>query len=205
MLTLARNLRFRRLMLGAALAAIGITANNSARSDEPKWPTQPYKYIVVDQDVRDVLVEFGRNIGIPTRISDAVAGRRVRGEFTTLKAKEFLQRLCSSYGLVWYFDGSALHINTEAEVRTELITLVGVRSRSLVSRLEELRLTDARYPVRVTDDVRVVSVSGPPPYLALVHQAVAALEKAGAPQPVREVPDGDEKRVRVFRGNREGT
>ena len=177
----------------------------SARSAEPEWPAEPYKYIVVDQDLRDVLIEFGRNIGIHTKISDAVAGRRVRSEFTPVGAREFLQRLCNSYGLVWYFDGTVLHINVEGEIRTELITLGNIRSDKLIERLGALGVADPRYAIRATDDANVVSISGPPPFLSLVHQTVTALEKSMAPQPVREVTDGDEKRVRIFRGSREGT
>jgi type III secretion protein C len=157
--------------------------------------------MVIDQDIRDVLIEFGRNIGVHTKISDAVAGRRVRGEFTIVGAREFLQRLCGGYGLVWYFDGSVLHVNAESEIRTELIPLMAVRADSLEARLTALGVSDARYPIRTTGNAGVVSVSGPPPFLTLVRQTVAAMEKALAPPSMREVTDGDEKRVRIFRGN----
>ena len=38
-------------------------------------------------------------------------------------AKEFLDTLCESYGLVWYFDGAVLHVNAKAELKTELISI----------------------------------------------------------------------------------
>ena len=199
------NMRLQRLIFAVALIAIALISNNPARSAEPKWPPSPYKYIVIDQELRDVLTEFGRNIGVHTSISPAVTGRRVRSEFAVVGAREFLQRLCGSHGLVWYFDGTVLHINVESEIRTELITLASVRSDNLVDRLNALGVADSRFAIRITANTSVVSVSGPPPFLSLVRQTVAALEKSMAPLPIREVTDGDEKRVRVFRGNREGS
>ena len=199
------NSRLNWLIFAVALTALSLVSNNSARSAEPKWPPSPYKYIVIDQELRDVLTEFGRNIGVHTSISPAVTGRRVRSEFTVVGAREFLQRLCTSHGLVWYFDGAMLHINVEGEIRTELINLVSVKSDSLVDRLDALGVADPRFAIRTTANTGVVSVSGPPPFLARVRQTIAALEKSMAPLPVREVTDGDERRVRVFRGNREGS
>ena len=193
-----------RLALGSSAVCLAMFFNYSARSAEPKWPAQPYRYMVVDQDLRDVLTEFGRNIGVPIRISDAAAGRRVRSEFATLGARDFLQRLCSGYGLVWYFDGTVLHISGDGEIRTEFITLAAVRSDKLLDRLNALGIADSRYAVRTTGKAGVVSISGPPPFLSLVRQTVDAMEKSMAPQPVREVKDGDEKKVRVFRGVHEG-
>jgi type II secretory pathway component GspD/PulD (secretin) len=199
------HLQPRRFMLAVALTCISFIPNHSARSAEPNWPPQLYKYIVVDQDLRDVLIEFGRNIGVHTKISEAVAGRRVRSEFTAVGARAFLQRICSSYGLAWYFDGTVLHVNAEGEIRTELFTLVYIRADRLLERLNSLGVNDPRYPISTTGNISVVSASGPPPFLSLVRQTVAALEKSMAPRRIREVTDGDETTVRVFRGNREGS
>jgi type II secretory pathway component GspD/PulD (secretin) len=205
MLNRLPNVRMCRLIQAAALICFPFIFNNMARSAEPKWPPQLYKYMVIDQDLKDVLIEFGRNIGVHTKISEAVAGRRVRGESTAVSAREFLQRICGSYGLAWYFDGTILHVNTESEIRTELTTLMYVRADKLLERLTALGVTDPRYPIRTTENVSVVSASGPPPFIALVRQTVAALEKSMAPRRLREMIDGDETTVRIFRGIKEGS
>src|SRR5215467_12656878 len=93
-----------------------------AHAMEPKWPTGPYKYLVIDQDIKGVLSEFGRNVDMPVDLSDQVKGR-LRGRLPTASAKEFLDSLCESYGLVWYFDGAVLHVNAKAELKTELISI----------------------------------------------------------------------------------
>jgi len=170
-----------------------------AQGMQPKWPAGPYKYLVIDQDIRDVLVEFGRNIDVPVDVSGQVKGR-LRGRLQVASAEAFLDALCESYGLVWYFDGAVLHVNAKTEVKTELMNIGRLTARDLADRLTALGITDARFSVRSTPDVDVVSVSGPPPFLSLVRQTVTAMARGGQPA-VREDTHGDATRVRVFRGS----
>ena len=182
---------FAVLLVTAALAPAG-----AAFALEPKWPAGPYKYLVIDQDVKGVLTEFGRNIGVPVDVSDQVKGR-LRGRLAVATARDFLDRLCESYGLVWYFDGAVLHVNARAEIRTELISVGRISPGEVSEKLNALGIADPRFPVRSTQDMSVVSVSGPPSFVSLVRQTLTAL---APPPPVREDSHGDEIRVRVFRG-----
>jgi type III secretion protein C len=172
------------IVIAALAALIG-----PVQALEPKWPPGPYKYLVIDQDIKDVLTEFGRNIGVPVEVSDQVTGR-LRGRLPVVTAKEFLNRLCDSYGLVWYFDGSTLHINTKTEVKTELIDIGRLPSDQLTTRLNALGIADPRFPVRSTPNGGVVSVSGPPSYVALVRQTLTAMARAAS---VRQ-------RITIWRG-----
>ena len=45
----------------ACAVVIGVWHPSFAVAAEPAWPKEPYRYLVVDQDLRDVLTEFGRN------------------------------------------------------------------------------------------------------------------------------------------------
>jgi type III secretion protein C len=176
-----------------------------ADSAEPRWPKEPYKYLVIDQDLREILAEFGRNVRIPIRVSDNVAKRRVRNDMAVAAPREFLQRLCDAYGLVWYYDGAVMHISDDSEVRTEFLNTGSVGTDTLKSRLENLGVADPRFTIRAGGNASVATVSGPPPYLAMVRKTLDALEKANAPRPVQEVTNGDTLKVRVFRGSREGS
>jgi len=182
---------FTVLVVTAALASVG-----SAFGGEPQWPVGPFKYMVIDQDIKGVLTEFGRNVGVPIDLSDQVKGR-LRGRLAVAPAREFLERLCESYGLVWYFDGAVLHVSAKAEIRTELVSIGRLSPGEVSEKLNALGIADPRFPVRTTPDTGVVSVSGPPPFLSLVRQTLIAL---APPPPVREDTHGDEIRVRVFRG-----
>lgn len=176
------------VMLGSVAPVLGM---------EPQWPTKPYKYLVIDQDIGGVLVEFGRNVGVPVDISDQVKGR-LRGRLAVTTARKFLDGLCESYGLVWYFDGAVLHVNAKTEIRTELVNVGRLSPGEAREKLNALGVADDRFTVRSTQDSSIISVSGPPPFVSLVRQTLAAL---GSPSPqVREDSHGDDIRVRVFRG-----
>jgi type II secretory pathway component GspD/PulD (secretin) len=195
-----------RAPLFAACAMLMLPVS-PAQSLEPKWPSGPYRYLVVDQDLRDILAEFGRNLNMGVEISNQVTGRRIRGRMPITTAKEFLTRLCASYGLVWYYDGAKLHINAENEVRSEMVSLGQVNPAVMKERLQELGIADARYEIRTPgDNSRVLAVSGPPRYLEHIREAVAAMQKPVAPaKNVQEVPNGDYKNVRIFRGGQNGS
>jgi type II secretory pathway component GspD/PulD (secretin) len=182
-----------------------ITPAHTAWSSEPKWPKEPYNYLVIDQDVRDVLTEFGRNIRVPVKLSDGVARRRLRNDVAVAPPREFLQRICNAYGLVWYYDGAVLHISDDSELRTELLNTGAVGVENLLSRLNGLGITDPRYTIRANGNAGVITVSGPPPYVTMVRKTIDALDKASAPRPVQEVTGDDTTKVRVFRGTREGS
>lgn len=175
------------LVLIAALAGL----IGPVQSLEPKWPLGPYKYLVIDQDIKDVLTEFGRNIGVPVEVSGQIKGR-LRGRLPVVTAKEFLKKLCEGYGLVWYFDGATLHINAKTELKTELIDIGRLPSNQLTIRLDALGIADPRFPVRSTPNGGVVSVSGPPSYVALVRQTLTAMARAA---PVRQ-----DMRVTIWHG-----
>src|ERR671930_240108 len=71
----------------------------------PSWFARPFQYVVINQDVRGILTEFGRNMGVPVILSDKVGGR-VRGQVVERaksqeSAGEFLTRLAEANGLTW--------------------------------------------------------------------------------------------------------
>jgi type II secretory pathway component GspD/PulD (secretin) len=180
-----------RLTVIASLSLL----SGSVASAEIKWRAGPYKYVVIDQDIKDVMIEFGSNINVPVRVSDQVTGH-LRGPLPITTAEDFLKGLCESHGLVWYFDGSVLHISAAKEIETVFIDIGRLRPQELSDKLLKLGIADSRYPVIATANADVVSVSGPPPYVSLVQRTAAAMVRAATP---RQAP-GDEPRVRVFRG-----
>jgi type III secretion protein C len=186
-------------VLVAALMSLAAPSHGVAK--EPGWLSHPYTYVVVNQDVRQVLLEFGQNLNVPVKISDQVQRRTLRGPLTVMPAGEFLRTVCESAGLVWYFDGTVLHINSAGEISRASIDAGIVATPSLKKQLENLGVLDDRYPLKIDIASRVVSVAGPPPYIAAIKQSLVVIAKA-TPQ-IRERIE--EKRIRVFRGGQEGT
>lgn len=176
-----------------------------ASASNPPWGAKPYRYLIIDQDLRDVLVEFGRNLNVPTQVTPAIGGRRVKGPLHAaagLTAREFLQRLCDGYSLVWYFDGTVLHISSAEEIGTDLVRIDRSWSSDILKKLGDLGLSDPRFTVRVADDGGVLSVSGPPAFRSLVRKAALTVSGGRKSRPAREAEMKDDVEVRVFRGGR---
>src|SRR4029077_13472048 len=140
---------FIALVVTAAVVTAALAPAGTAHAVEPAWPAGPYKYMVIDQDVKGVLAEFGRNIGVPIDVSDQVKGR-LRGRLGGAPAREVLDRLCESYGLVWDFEGAVLHVTSRSEIRTELVSVSRLSPEEVSEKLTALCTADARYPVRST-------------------------------------------------------
>jgi len=185
---------------GGACGLVAVSAllfPTLSASGAPSWFARPFQYVVINQDVRGVLTELGRNMGVPVILSDKVSGR-VRGEVvertkSRQTAGEFLNRLAEANGLTWYFDGSILYVSVDQEFSTQLVEVGSLTSDAIVAELRRLILMDDRFSVRSAGNAGVISVSGPPAFVSIVRQVV---DKLRPPAPVA----GDDPRVRVFRG-----
>jgi type III secretion protein C len=182
----------RLLIAAGALATLPVIMPIRAMAATPAWFASPYNYVVLDQDVRVALTEFGRNLGLPVVLSDAVTGR-VRGRIEAKTAGEFMDRLTDTNGLTWYFDGSVLHVSADKEFVTRVIDAGRLRGDVVASEMRELGLADERFSLRAARNGNVITVSGPPAYINVVGQLVERMQ----PEPV---VIGDDPRVRVFRG-----
>jgi type II secretory pathway component GspD/PulD (secretin) len=176
----------------AASAMIALAGFAAPANAAPAWFNSPYNYVVLDQDVRVALTEFGRNLGLPVVLSDAVNGR-VRGRIEARTAGDFMERLAGANGLTWYFDGSVLHVSADKEFVTRVLDAGRLRGEAVASEMRELGLADERFSLRAARNGNVITVSGPPAYINVVGQLVERMQ----PEPV---VSGDDPRVRVFRG-----
>ena len=165
----------------AALSALLLGAD-PALADPPSWENEPYPYTVVDQDVRDALEEFGRNLDIGVTVSDDVQGR-LRGPWTSKTTADFLGRVSDELNVAWFYDGHRLHVSSAAESTSEALRLQGVEPEAWRASLDRLGIGGNRSSLSIDADQKVALVSGPPGYVALIKDT---LPKA-APRAVRRV------------------
>jgi type II secretory pathway component GspD/PulD (secretin) len=196
-------MRMSRCRLSAALSALVAVmvyaATAGAADYRPDWFARPYQYVVINQDVRGILTEFGRNVGVPVILTDKVTGR-VRGEVAARgdgerqqTAGQFLDRLTEANALTWYHDGSVLYLSADQEFSTQIVEVGNLKPEAIVAELKRLSLMDDRFAVRGAGSIGMISASGPPAFIAIVRQLV---EKMRPPPAIA----GDDPRVRVFRG-----
>lgn len=129
------------------MVSLGVFAISSWASDddgEGRWPSEgwqerEYRYVIIDQDVRDVLREMGHNLSLPVEISGEVRGR-VRGDIRAESAEDFLEQISAANGLAWFFDGGGLHVTTRREISQQNFDLQGVDAQRLMEEVERSRI-----------------------------------------------------------------
>jgi type III secretion protein C len=140
----------------------------------PPWPAGAYNYVVVEQDLREVLQQFGANTGLKLALSEKIQGR-VRGPLPVMAPRQFLDNLSRHFGLEWVYDGSIISVSVASESRTEMLALRDVSFPELRDGLSTAGLLDPRYQLRPIMGERAALVSGPPRYISLVQDALAAI------------------------------
>jgi len=149
------------------------------------WPRTPYSHFARGQPVADLLQDLGNAHGIPVIASDKVTGT-VNAAFNDVEPGQLFDELVRSYGLMWYYDGAAIHVYSASEAESRVIRLVGIDADGLRQRLVDLGLWDPRYDWRQTDGGKLIHVTGPP---KLVETIASLSVEAGE--------DGDEMVIRV--------
>lgn len=165
----------------ASFALVLLAASPAAPAAELHLGQQPYAYTVIDQDLRDVLRQFGANTGLRVNVSDAVQSR-VRGRAIALPPVEFLDRLAKEFGFDWYYDGYTLSVTANSESVTKMVPLGGAGFDALQASLASLGIADDRFTLRPAQTDMVLA-AGPPRYVDLVEQTAQTLAKPAAPPP----------------------
>jgi type III secretion protein C len=178
------------LAAGSIFTVAALLATTEAKAAPLPEPYRIVRYSVVDQDLRDVIAGIAAQLGLRAVISPHIRGQ-VHGRLPAAAAVKMLDRLGGLYGFDWYYDDRTLFVTSYDEAVSKIMPLGPVSANELVQTLQELGVSDNRWPVRIALASGVAAVDGPPHYTILVDQTLAALT-AGAKSGVTE--------VHVFRG-----
>lgn len=136
---------------------------------------RPYPYVIIEQDLRDVLIEFGRNIGVATEISKKVSGvvrgRAQRGD----TAQSFLQRIGTDHDLVWYLDRDTLFVSTQQDNTTKALSLAQVSMKPRLEVIKEWSEKGEGVQVVLDEQSDALVVTGPSGFQERVASAISAL------------------------------
>lgn len=151
---------------------VGLVATSASAA---RLPRKPFVYDAQQMQIVDLLRDFAGAIGVPIVIADGVTGT-VNAKFEIHPAG-FLDLLSRSFGLIWYHDGTAIHVYPSNQIQSRLYKLTGPLAESPESRLTAFGLLDSRYPVRFMpgEDGTLAFAFGPPRHIELLDALIAAL------------------------------
>jgi type III secretion protein C len=172
--------------LGVGWAVLSTPAAHAAT---PIWHGAALHYAVNGAPLPDVLRDVLAVEGLSADVGRDVKGA-VNGRFDDTPGNVFTQ-LMEAYGLVWYFDGKAMHVSTASDVRSRVIPFAPMTREAVASLLRNLDLDDARLPLKYS--ATTVKVAGPSKFVDAVTEAI---DKAQRQTTV--TPSFDETVIRVF-------
>ena len=175
-------------MQAAAVMLAAVFAAASASQASQRLPTKAFVYDAKQTALTDVLRDFAGAIGVPIVIAEGVSGT-VNSKFT-VDPRGFLDLLSRSFGLIWYHDGTALHIYPSSQIQSRLYKLSASQAVNIKSRLMAFGLLDGRYPVRLMngEGPTLIFAAGPPRHIQLIDallEATATDERDLGPDLIR--------------------
>ncbi|AJC21250.2 EscC/YscC/HrcC family type III secretion system outer membrane ring protein [Pandoraea pulmonicola] len=160
------------------MSASGPRAAQSPSStdvDVPAADTSRARFIARKEPVEQLFKAIGSEIHKATRLSSKARQYRISGEFDLRRPFELIERVTSSLGLIWYFDGQIIYVYDNSEVASAMLAVSSDTVDSLVSSLKKSALYDSRFPIKHAVGTDLVYVSGPPKYVEVVQAAASLL------------------------------
>ena len=121
-----------------------------------------------------MLADFATGFSLSLAIEPAVVGT-VNGRFATKSPTEFVAKLASVYGFVWYTHAGTLFVSRASDVVTKGISAPGGNVASMRKALADLGVLEPRFGWGELADHGMAIVSGPPSYIQLVETTIRNL------------------------------
>jgi type III secretion protein C len=171
-------------LLGIAVAATLVAAPPSALASPPPWQNAPFSFYAERKPLKTVLREFAAAFSLSVQMPDDLSGS-VNGRFSTSSPTEFIDRLGSTYGFVWFTHAGTLFISrTQDMVVRSIAGGATGPGNKLKQVLTDLKVLDPRFGWGDLPDQGIVIVSGPPAYVQLVESTIKALPRTPGGQQV---------------------
>ena len=133
---------------------------------------QPYPKAVLDLDVRDVLKEFGKDLGILTVVGADVKGN-VKQLDTTLNARAFLDEVTAAAGATWYLSSGVVYVDPVSMISQRIFDIANVDLDALMLSFESIGIDSSQLPFSFSSDGNIAFVSGPDRFLNTVTDIIA--------------------------------
>jgi type III secretion protein C len=186
-----KNHIFRLVRDSVLVGSLTFGLVNFSVAENIQWREGVFDLQAVNEPLNVFLTRLLTLQGISTTISPAVSTGRVNGRFKG-KASAVFRELVDTYGLAWFYDGTTLEICSLSEVETRLLEVDPGDVARLERNLRQFRLSDPRFPLRISTADGQIMVSGPPRFVDMV---VSVADKVSQ-SPTKPKTGMD---VRVFR------
>lgn len=157
---------------------------------EKKLPHQE-QYVAKETRLDHFFDELAGRLNVMIISSEAVKKKKISGTFDLSDPQAALSLMLRTMALVSYRENRTLYIYNSNEIDSSMITLNAITRNELTAFLKQAGLFDAQYPLTSDRQQRILYITAPPRYLALIRSAADALEAQYSAQE-QEISQEDE-------------
>lgn len=163
------------LRLAAVLLVFTVLGASVVHAAQIAWPARNFRYLAQNKPLPEFLREFAASQDVAIVVDPKVEGT-VNGKFD-LTPQSLLELMATSFGLMWYYDGSVLYVYPAGAMSSAVIQLGAATVDELQASLLRLDIVDERYPIAYDLKQNTARVSGPTRFVELVRQAARAIDQ----------------------------
>ncbi|MEG1610507.1 MAG: type III secretion system outer membrane ring subunit SctC [Bilophila sp.] len=164
------------IMMLAGNILTGLSATAEAA---PRFFSKPVTFYAERQELTSVLASFARMQGLSASVASSIKGT-LSGRFEKVAPDTFLEGLRAAFGVGWYKTGSTLHFYPENESTQAFYSPKVLSAAEIVSMLRNTTVLSPQLPPVLDPNGGMITIKGPPEYIAQVLAAAAALEESFA-------------------------
>ena len=141
------------------------------------WGVPEHSVLADRTPVAELLQSFASQQGLPIQLN-AAAAAPISGRFDQVPARQFLDSLCASARLIWFWDGARLHVDDADKSETKVLNLtaltLGRAEQALVALGFETGPAALKQVLRGGDGIIILSGGGK--FLQSAEQVLTALD-----------------------------
>lgn len=171
-------------------------AEKSAPSRSDTSLPDPDKVVfVVDQDLRQFLIDFSRRFGLRSDVAQSVRGRLTKVKLP-IDPTALLKELEKRFDLEWMIEGDLLKVTSRSDLATRILPLGPLSYEEVIRELKVVDIDTSRYPLRKLSDSNAIITTAPTGHIGRVSALIDALRAGKSLGPdLRIVKFGSSQKV----------
>jgi type III secretion protein C len=167
--------RIVKLLRSACLAlAMLVWQFPPALASAPPWPQAPYSYTANNTKLDAVLADFATAFSLSLSVQPDVQGT-VNGRFSAASPTDFINKLGSMYGFVWYTHAGTLFVSRASDIVTRSVIAPSGNVAEMRKALTDIGVFEPRFGWGELPDHGAAMVVGPPSYVQLLENTIRNL------------------------------
>lgn len=134
--------------------------------------------------INEDLTQLIRNIFSMAHLDVVVSGKvtgNVSKPFENITPRTFLEEICRTYNLSWFYDGNILYVYKSEETDSQVFSVPSSKVGPIMAVVRKLNFEGPSTVIRSIDNADVIFVSGPPRFVSIIGDVVNKMN----PQTIR--------------------